>query len=80
MAKKSKKVKVRIEYPATVFVARFVMIDELQYTEMVNDSNKWANFIYDEVMPQREKNWTEPKMLQSACEAGYVKFKLVDDV
>jgi len=54
MAKK----RIRIKYPATVFISKFVFIEEKQLTEMLENQNLASDFIYEKVMSESERNYT----------------------
>lgn len=73
MAKK----RIRIKYPATVFISKFVLIEEKELTEMLEDSKLASDFIYEKVMSESERNYTEKSSLECAYSLGYAKIETV---
>lgn len=75
MSKKQKMVKVRITYPATVFISKFVTVEQDKLDEMSDNHALIADFIYEN-MTQEHKDFTEKKAIHSAYSQGYAKLKI----
>ncbi len=71
----SKLKKVRITYPATVFVSKFILVEQDKLDEMIDNHELIVDFIYDN-MTQEHKDFTEKKSIHSAYTQGYAKLKI----
>lgn len=67
--------KVRITYPATVFVSKFILVEQDKIDEMIDNHELIIDFIYDN-MTQEQKNFTEKESIHSAYTQGYAKIKI----
>ncbi len=75
MSKKQKMAKVRITYPATVFISRFVTVEQDKLDEMIDNHALVVDFIYDN-MTQEHKDFTEKESIRSAYTQGYAKLRI----
>ncbi|MEA5402653.1 hypothetical protein VB776_06990 [Arcicella sp. DC2W] len=68
--------KVRITYPATVFVSKFIFVEQDKIDEMIDNHELIVDFIYGN-MTHEQKDFTEKDSIHSAYTQGYAKLKIL---
>lgn len=67
---------IQFKYPATVFVSKLISVDESVLKELLGNNKIATEYIYEKVMSEEERNWTEKKSLESAYQQGYATIKI----